>query len=104
MAGGRTAVVFCAAALGGCSLFFGTGDLTGDDGRHTPDATSSVDGTTPDGGIDDGALATDGALDPSLVALWTFDDAASSGTVPDKTGHGHDMVLTGAQVDPAGGK
>jgi hypothetical protein len=103
--------VVVALALAGCSLLISE-DLAAEDALPSGEAgvaPSGDDGSTPpndDGGgtIADGApLAdADAALDPSLLAYWTFEQTPSA-VVEDQTGHGHTLILSGAQIVPGAG-
>src|SRR5262245_31519870 len=97
-------------ALAGCSFLL-SDDFAGEDPPAASEAGSSEAGTgdASNGGADTSAPADDGganadaALDPSLLAFWNFDQTPSS-VVEDQTGHGHTLVLTGAQVVNDAGK
>lgn len=100
-----------ALALGGCSFLlseeFAAEDTpppteAGADTATESDAgPGSADAPVSDANVDARIDTGDAALDPSLVAFWTFDNDTSL-TQKDETQR-YDMVLTGATIVPNGG-
>ena len=100
-----------AMALAGCSFLLSEefaaedspppGEAGAVDTTPSADTGPSVpDVVTTDAGVDDGADA-DAALDPSLLAFWTFDHGATV-LQRDETNR-HDLNTTGGTIDPTGG-
>ena len=98
---------FMAMALAGCSFLlseeFAAEDAPPATEAGATDTTSSsdVDSSPADVVTTDAGADGDAALDPTLVAFWTFDKNTTS-SQRDETNR-YDLVVSGATIDPDGG-
>jgi large repetitive protein len=100
---GRWIAIASITIASGCSLLISTDDLdkgssssTGGSGGSPPDGGAVTTGGGDGGGggtSTTGAGGGGGAIDPGLIAAWSFDET-SGGVAQDSTGHGHDAILT----------